>query len=59
MLTIHDLDSTLLCDITQTEYTIRNSLGLDEPNPTDFSCAIKMRSAASFGINTFDVDDTK
>lgn len=59
MLLVEDLNGLLLSDVVQTDDTIGDALGLDHSNPTDLSGVIAVSTAAGFGVDTLDVDDSQ
>ena len=58
-LAVQHLNCTFLCDILETDNTIRDTRGAQDSNPANFAGVICVRAAASFGVNTLDVDDTE
>ena len=58
-LVVQHLNCTFLCDILETDNTIRDTGGAQDSNPANFAGIISVCSAASFGVNTLDVDDAK
>jgi len=58
-LTVHDINGSLKGDIIQSDDTIRDSLGLDELDPSDFGGVVGMCSTTGFSIDTLNVNNSK
>lgn len=59
LLIIHDLNSSLLGTVVKSDNTIRDSLSLDQFNPSDLSSAVTMSSATGFSIDTLNIDNSE
>jgi phosphoglycolate phosphatase-like HAD superfamily hydrolase len=58
-LSVHDLDGTLLGNVVKSNNTVRDSLGLQDADPTDFSGVVGVGTAACFGVNAGNIDNSK
>ena len=46
-------------NVVETDYTVRDTLGFNDTDPTDLGGIIAVSTAACLGINTIDVDNSE
>ena len=56
---VEHFNGAFLCNIFKPDDTIRDSRRSEDSDPAYLARVVSMRSAASFGINTFNIDNTK
>ena len=56
MLIIQDRDSTFMSNVIKSHNTIRDTLGLQDADPTDLSSIITVSTAACLSINAINID---
>ncbi len=56
---VEHLDGAFLRDVLESNDAVRDSLGLEQPDPADLGCVVAVSPAAGFRVHAFDVDDSK
>ena len=59
LLFVHLVDGLLVSNVVESDDTIGNSLSFDQLDPANFSSTVAMGTTASFGINTFNVNNSE
>jgi hypothetical protein len=59
LLLVHNINSSLLADVVETDDSILHALSLEHPDPADLSSVIAVSSTAGLSVNSVNIDHSE